>query len=278
MSNPRHARIDRAGKATKAIIFDLDNTLVAEEESVRLAFLETCRQAEAQYGIAAACLEQTVRQKAAELWRTAPVRDYCVNIGISSWEALHGDFSGEAPELAVLRKWVPDYRVRSWNESLKHHGIDDEHLAEQLAWLFILSRRSHHEVYPDTHPCLDALARSYPLVMLTNGAPAIQREKIVRSGVGRYFVDILVSGEIGTGKPDVRPFQLALEKLQSEAGTTWMVGDSLARDIAGGQAAGLHTAWMNRADKPKDPDIVPEREVHSLPEFIEVLEENTEGS
>lgn len=278
MSSTPRFRNPPPGTATKAIIFDLDDTLIAEGKSVRLAFHETCRHAEERYGIAAARLEETIQLKARELWHTAPVHDYCFNIGISSWEALYGDFSGEAPELAILREWVPSYRSRAWSESLRHHGIDDEKLADRLASIFMLSRRSHHEVYADTHPCLEALAGSYPLVLLTNGAPAIQREKIESSGIGRYFLDILVSGEIGIGKPDVRVFQLALERLNSEPGVTWMVGDSLARDITGGQATGLHTAWMNRNNRPKDPVIIPEREVHSLAEFIDVLGESAEAS
>ena len=68
----------------KTLVFDIDETLVIEEASVRDAFIETCRLAEAIHGIPAEDLHPTVREKARELWHQALERQYCLDIGISS--------------------------------------------------------------------------------------------------------------------------------------------------------------------------------------------------
>jgi putative hydrolase of the HAD superfamily len=81
--------------------------------------------------------------------------------------------------------------------------------------------------------------------LLTNGAAALQREKIEASGLGLFFDAAVVSGEIGTGKPEPEIFHHLLGRLGVEASAALMVGNSLARDIVGGKRAGLATCWLD---------------------------------
>ena len=53
--------------ALKAILFDLDDTLVVEVASAEAAFLATCALAQERYGVDAEALCQTVRGQAREL-------------------------------------------------------------------------------------------------------------------------------------------------------------------------------------------------------------------
>jgi putative hydrolase of the HAD superfamily len=55
---------EQTGMAMKAVIFDLDDTLVVEQASVDGAFLATCALAWEKYGIDPEQLHQTVRYKA----------------------------------------------------------------------------------------------------------------------------------------------------------------------------------------------------------------------
>ena len=76
----------------KALIFDLDDTLVVEEASAEAAFLETCELAKVRYGINPQDLHATLRQTCRNLWHDSPARAYCLEIGISSWEGLWARF------------------------------------------------------------------------------------------------------------------------------------------------------------------------------------------
>ena len=256
---------------TRAIVFDLDETLIVEDASVDASFLAACRLASERYGVDAEALHRAVRAKAHALWHASPVRRYCVDIGISSWEGLSGRFTGDDDNLKILRDWVPTYRRASWLEALNEFGKDDASFAEQLALAFQNERRKRHVVYPDTEPVLKRLREAFRLGLLTNGAPDIQREKIDKSGLEPYFETIIVSGELGIGKPDKRIFGMVLDRLGVTAGETVIVGDSLRSDIAGAKGAGLTAIWMNRLKKVNEGPAQPDAEVHDMEELCEFL-------
>ena len=248
----------------KHIIFDLDDTLVVEGASAEAAFLATREHAHEQYGIDPKALHQAVRHHAGELWRASATITYCRSIGISSWEGLWARFLGNDPDLKRLRMWAPTYRRETWYRALADHGISDLSLAEQLSDIFSSERRARHVVFPDVKPNLKNLREIHQLALVTNGAPDLQREKIQRTNLGQYFNAILISGEVGVGKPDSRIFMRALEALAASPTETVMVGDSLTRDILGAQRAGLKGIWLNRCGKDAANQVTPDTQITSL--------------
>ena len=57
----------------RALLFDLDETLIEEEEPVVAALRATAEEAQARYGLDADGLAETVRVRARELWRSGPL-------------------------------------------------------------------------------------------------------------------------------------------------------------------------------------------------------------
>jgi len=252
----------------KTLIFDLDDTLVVEKASAAAAFVETCQLAASRYGLDPETLHQSVRETCRELWHyESPARTYAVDVGISSWEALWSRFGGDNEHLAAFRDWAPTYRQRSWRNALLRHDIDDADFADELAETFPRRRRNRHEVYPDVRPALETLSRSYRLALLTNGASDLQREKIDGAGIGSYFEETLVAGDIGVAKPNARMFTTILARLGTAPSEAIMLGDSLRKDIAGAQAVGLKAVWINRAGDPRRDNFTPDLEVADLQEF-----------
>ena len=90
---------------------------------------------------------------------------------------------------------------------------------------------------------LDALA-GRPMALLTNGAACLQREKLTASGLAARFDAVVVSADVGVGKPDPSVFRHTLSLLGADEGV--MIGDSLERDIDGALAAGLGAVWIDR--------------------------------
>ena len=93
-------------------------------------------------------------------------------------------------------------------------------------------------------PVLKSLSSQAPLILLSNGIASVQRRRIKRSGIGRYFKDILISEEVGLAKPDPAIFALAIGKLQCPKERILCVGDSPSSDIRGAHSAGLDTCWV----------------------------------
>lgn len=259
----------------EATVFDLDDTLVVEEPSAVAAFMEVCRQAEQRCGVEADRLCVAVRESARNLWRNSPARPYCIEIGIGSWEGLWAQFEGDDLNPRVLREWARSYRLDTWNNAPMKCGIVDSVLASQLADAFFQNRRQHHVLYDDVVPCLDELSRLFPLALLTNGVPDLQREKIDTTGIAKYFTEITISGEVGYGKPDHRIYQLALTRLGAKPKSTWNIGDSLERDVLGAKAVGIRAVWVNRHGISRDESIVPDLEVSNLGQLVATFVPNS---
>ena len=116
------------------------------------------------------------------------------------------------------------------------------------------------------------LSGRLPLGLVTNGAPDLQHFKIDASGLRPYFQTIVVSGEVGIGKPHPRPMQVALHQLGCDPARAAMVGNSLSSDIAGAQNTGVHAIWINRDGAPLTGDAHPDTTITSLNELPGLLQ------
>ncbi len=92
----------------RALLFDLDDTLVVEEPAAAAAFLATAEVAVARHRVQADRLALAARERARELWYATPAHPYCLRVGISSWEGLWCRFEGEAPMCVGCVSGLPD--------------------------------------------------------------------------------------------------------------------------------------------------------------------------
>src|ERR1700730_14851891 len=192
----------------RAVIFDLDETLIEEESSNDASALAACEIAFARHGVDRASLLAAMRQRSRELWRAGPMFDYFRDIGISPREGLWGGFIGDGPALARLHDWSGHYKIRAWTDALRDLSIDDDTLATELAQFFERDRRARHILFPESLRVLSELKEHYKLALITNGAIDIQRDKINGSNLGGFFDPIIISGEVGFGKPNPKLFQI----------------------------------------------------------------------
>src|ERR1700684_559129 len=120
----------------RAVIFDLDETLIEEEATNDASALAAGRIAEARRGVDPVALLAALRKRSRELFLAGPMIDYCRDIGISTREALWGTFAGDDFSLQQLSQWMPTYRLSSWTAALEEVGIADRPLAAELAGFF----------------------------------------------------------------------------------------------------------------------------------------------
>ncbi|GIP53648.1 HAD family hydrolase [Paenibacillus vini] len=259
--------------AIKAVCFDLDDTLLWDERSVREAFEATCLRAKDAAGTDPAKLEQAVRKEARELYESYETFPFTKMIGINPFEGLWANFTaGEQPEFRQLEQLAPVYRKESWRRGLLALGVDDDVLAGELAEQFGRERRSRPHVYEETFTILNELKGNVKLLLLTNGCPALQQEKL--DGVPElagYFDEIVISGAFGKGKPDSTIFRHAVERLGVEPEDSLMVGDKLTTDICGGLSVGMTTVWVNRDGKSRTDEIVPDYEIQHLSQLHDII-------
>ena len=257
------------GVKFRAVIFDLDDTLVWDERLSRQALMETAEQGARACGVDAARLTASAKKASDELWREhAPVRQ-CDELGIVAFEAMWGRFHGEEDYVKHLREWTPQFRRAIWERALLEQGTEDAALAGRLADYFSRRRRELQDRLPGAEQVLHDLRQAGVRIgLLTNGAASVQREKIEASGLGMYFDAAVVSGEIGKGKPSPEIFRHLLDRLGVAPAESLMVGNSLSRDIVGGKCAGLHTCWLALDDEEEPVGLVePDFTIRSLGEL-----------
>lgn len=260
--------------AKQAVLFDLDDTLLWDDRSVKEAFEVTCKAGAERTGVGAAELEEAVRREARALYESYETFPFTKMIGINPFEGLWANFrEGEQEEFRKLESLAPGYRKESWTKGLLTLGVDDPALGAELAEMFPAERRLRPIVYDETFRVLDALRGKYKLLLLTNGSPDLQREKL--AGVPEivpYFDHIIISGEFGEGKPAASIFKHALERLGIEPDHGIMVGDKLTTDILGANTIGMTSVWINRHHIERNDDIIPTYEIENLEELLQILE------
>lgn len=231
-----------------AILFDLDSTLL-DGSAVRAAVVDTCRDLALHTEIDRSLLESANSQVWLDYWPTV----------VEDWMA--GRISGESVS------------VETWRRTLSQCGLDDPGVVRQARSIQIEHEHAARRLYPDVKPLFSLIRnREVPVALITNGASDIQRAKLASLGIEDWFDVIVISGEIGLVKPDPRIFDYARTELGIGSGRSWYIGDSLAADVAGANAAGLASVWLNRNGHNRQPgDPVPDMEITSLLELHEEL-------
>jgi len=156
-------------------------------------------------------------------------------------------------------------------ELLLQRGIDDPERAELATERYLSDRYRGLVLFEEALEVIATISRHTRVGMITNGPSQIQRDKIRLLGIGDLFPIILVSEEEGVWKPDPRIFERALARAGVSPRDALYVGDSPEHDIAGAQAAGLTSAWINRRRRIWAGDTPPDHEIENLRQLVELL-------
>ncbi|MDE0583970.1 HAD family hydrolase [Planococcus sp. A6] len=258
----------------KAIFFDLDDTLLWDQQSVKEAFRETCEWADGQTDADCSGLEQAVREEARKLYAAYPTYAFTQMIGINPFEGLWGRFDDSGDDFQQLKEVAPGYQQQAWTLGLKRIGIDDPSLGKQLAAYFPEARKRNPILYEDSLEVLDQLKARFDLLLLTNGSPSLQQIKLdITPEIAPYFDHIVISGAFGRGKPDASIFEHALSKFGYAPEDVLMVGDNPLTDILGAERAGIPSVWLNRENKTPHETVVATHEIKNLRELLPLLEQ-----
>jgi putative hydrolase of the HAD superfamily len=250
------------------VLFDLDETLIVEWKSAEESFIETI--SGINYPVNPDEFVKAIKEKARELWHKLSTIDFCREIGISSWEALWADFTGDNEKFKKLRDLSEGFRLETWSQTLYQFKIYEPGIANTLSLEFKRIRNTKHRLFPETNATLDKLKSLFKLGLITNGAPDLQWKKITGGNLRQYFDCIVISGEHGYAKPDKRLFDAAMAGLKSKKSGTYMVGDNIIADIKGAQDSGLKTIWVNRNQNDAK-GIKPDYEISDLTEILNIL-------
>ena len=198
----------------KAIFFDADDTLFDYPRAERAAL--------------GACGREFGLRVEPEIFINAYRRH-----NLDVWRAFE---RGETDQAAL--------RVERFRRLAAEFDISDLPVDKvSVFYLEALSRQP--QLFPGALATVRALAKKFPLALVTNGIAMVQRRRFAASPITAYFQAVVISEEVGIAKPDPRIFAPALEKIGVAAGEVLYVGDSVTSDMAAARNAGMDFCWLN---------------------------------
>ena len=270
MSAAHRLAVATIAAMTRAVVFDLDDTLIVEEPYAMASFREAL---DILPGLEPETDEANALEAVRSVWRAGADYPLCASLGFASWEGLWSTFMGNHPSLGGLVAWAPTYRIEAWRAVGAAFGIDDPQLLDEAAATFESAQRRGHPVIEGMHDVLDVVADRHPVGLITNGPSDIQRLKLEQAALTGAFGWEVLSGELGMGKPEPAVFLGLLDGLGADPEDSVMVGDSWERDVLGGLGAGMAAVWI--ADGRPVPDqldrVVAVDSVLELPAALERL-------
>jgi len=114
-------------------------------------------------------------------------------------------------------------------------------------------------------------AKGYKVGIITNGPIPMQNAKIDAARLRHLFDLIVISGAVGIQKPDPEIFRLAAKQLGCEPETCLYIGDHPRNDIFGAKNAGMKTAWLRGFEVWDDQYDRADVEIDGLAELMKLL-------
>ena len=212
----------------KAILFDLDNTLIVR----RMTLQKLAHYVNRFY----------FSDRPAEHETIARIFGECFQSGYTD-----------------LQDCFTEFQLRTgWR-----HGAD---YAEFLSmWNFYYPYCTCRE--PNAESVRELSRMGYRLGILTNGPAVLQQGKVDVAGIRDWFEFVLATGEIGPDKPDPYPFRYVIDKMGLAPQEIVYVGDYPPNDIEAPRRVGMHTVWFSAYAEWDDRFDRAEAEIASLREL-----------
>jgi putative hydrolase of the HAD superfamily len=231
----------------RAALFDLDDTLISS------------------YANPAPAWKRVVNEFAAELGEDTE--------GIGDIVARElPSFLRDDENRRLWRLKAVDTRRAAVRDALRTNGfrgLDD--LAGRIADRYAEFREETMALHEGAHEVLSYYHDlGLTLGMVTNGAADVQRMKIERFDLGRYFDHVQIEEEAGFGKPDGRAYVRTLEALGVEPEEAQMTGDDLVWDVLAPKRLGMRAVWFNPLRMANPGEVIqPDHVISTLSELIE---------
>ncbi|WP_371374710.1 HAD-IA family hydrolase [Thalassotalea aquiviva] len=227
-------RFYRRLRPFKAISFDLDDTLYDNQPVI----------------------EQAEREFLQYLTVLAPKSKA---LGPDFWHQHRHQCLADNPDLSHD---VSALRIACIELGMTSLGYQDAKARANQAFAHFLSHRNQVQVADSVKSLLARLAKTYPLVAISNGNVSI--DKI---GLKEYFSHCFFAGNGNLQKPARHMFHQTCEVLAIEPKQLLHIGDCTHADIYGALGAGCQTIWVNNprfAIQKKPLKLLPSAEFDSV--------------
>ena len=147
------------------------------------------------------------------------------------------------------------------------YGLGAGRAAAERAFLHTLSSGGH--CVDGARETIAALCTKYRVCVATNGLTAMQTGRL--QALSPMLYRVFISEQVGAIKPTAAFFDGMVSALNTAPARCLMVGDSLASDVAGANAAGMDCVWFNAQGAPLPSGYRVRAVVRALNELLPLL-------
>lgn len=204
----------------KHLFFDLDHTLWDFDRNSKLTFHRIFE-------------EQQI---------TIPIDEFLeayIPVNLKYWRLYRED--------KIEKTSLRYYRLKETFDSLKYTASDD--LINLISEDYIRYLPYFNYLFDDAIEVLQYLESKYHLHIITNGFEEVQNLKLEKSGIHKFFKQIITSECVGVKKPNPKVFEFALNKAGAKAHQSVMIGDSYEADVMGAINSGMKAIHFSQEDK-----------------------------
>ncbi len=131
--------------------------------------------------------------------------------------------------------------------------------------------------YPHVYPTLHQLLKLGIKMGIVSDAPVKEAWlRLAYLNFHHLFDEVVTFEDTGVRKPDAAPFKMILDKLDVIPGEALMVGDWAERDIVGAQKVGMKTAFARYGDTFNTLSHSADYELNDISELIEIVKKENE--
>ena len=120
-----------------------------------------------------------------------------------------------------------------------------EKLISKLTVDYINHLSDFNYLIPNALTILEKFHLNYNMHIITNGFKEVQKKKLEKSGLLKYFKTITISENIGFKKPSKEIFLHAITKANAVIENSVMIGDNFNADIIGAKSIGMKAIYYN---------------------------------
>lgn len=150
---------------------------------------------------------------------------------------------------------------------------------EKYAQLPILLAETHRaasrfrlETYPGVEDTIRQLHSKYRLAIISDAQTPYALPELHAAGLSGYFDPIIISGDIGYRKPDLRLFSAVLSAMKMDPSEVLHVGNDMYRDIYGAQRLKIKTVFFksNQGAQARE-GVKPDYIIYKFPELLNAI-------
>lgn len=180
------------------------------------------------------------------------MKQYAVRAAVSAMIEAGLEVDESAAYDSIFKMYIEGgwENQRIFNEFLeKETGTVDHKLLAAGIVSYRRAREANLQVYPNVKRTLVELLKMGIKIAVVSDAPSQEAwMRIYLLNLHHVFDLVLTFDDTQVRKPSPVPFQMALDKLNVQAGEALMVGDWPERDMVGAQQVGIRTIFARYGD------------------------------